>query len=123
MADTADTFFGKLNGPWHKRALQAFLVIVIAHWAEHLVQAWLVHSEVLHYGYAMIMLVGIWTLLRARRRADAVQLRAPSAPGDDLTGPHTLFPSPFGRGETTRELREVIRSYPLSLHCGEGDRG
>ena len=59
MADTADTFFGKLNGPWHKRALQAFLVIVIAHWAEHLVQAWLVHSEVLHYGYAMIMLVGI----------------------------------------------------------------
>ena len=63
MADTADTFFGKLNGPWHKRALQAFLVIVIAHWAEHLVQAWLVHSEVLHYGYALIMLVGIWTLL------------------------------------------------------------
>jgi len=55
------------------------------HWAEHLVQAyqvyvlkwplhqargvlgqafpWLVHSEVLHYGYALIMLVGIWTLL------------------------------------------------------------
>src|SRR2546421_7266720 len=24
---------------------------------------WLVHSEVLHYGYALIMLVGIWMLL------------------------------------------------------------
>src|SRR5690348_184552 len=81
----AHSLFGKLNGPWHKRALQAFMVIVLAHWAEHLVQAyqvyvlkwplhqargvlgqafpWLVHSEVLHYGYALIMLVGIWTLL------------------------------------------------------------
>jgi hypothetical protein len=79
------SFFGKLNSRWHKRALQAFMIIVIAHWAEHLVQAyqvyvlgwpmhqargvlgqvfpWLVHSEVLHYGYALIMLVGIWTLL------------------------------------------------------------
>ena len=83
MASTAFTssFVGKLNGPWHKRALQTFMVIVLAHWAEHLVQAyqvyvlkwplhqargvlgqafpWLIHSEVLHYGYAMIMLVGI----------------------------------------------------------------
>ena len=87
MTDTAltDSFLGTLNGPWHKRALQAFMVVVLAHWAEHLVQAyqayvlkwplhqargvlgqafpWLVHSEVLHYGYALIMLVGIWTLL------------------------------------------------------------
>src|SRR6266571_3255848 len=63
--DGAGSFFGKLNGPWHKRALQTFMIIVIAHWAEHLVQAfpWLVHSEVLHYSYALIMLVGIWTLL------------------------------------------------------------
>src|SRR5438046_8016268 len=81
----ARSFFGKLNGPWHKRALHTFMIVVIAHWAEHLVQAyqvyvlkwpvhqargvlgqafpWLVHSEVLHYGYALIMLVGIWTLL------------------------------------------------------------
>jgi hypothetical protein len=85
MTHTADTFFGKLNGPWHKRALQVFMVIVLAHWAEHLAQAyqvyvlkwplhqargvlgqafpWLVHSEALHYGYALIMLIGIWTLL------------------------------------------------------------
>ena len=83
MTDTVltDSFLEKLNGPWHKRALQAFMVVVLAHWAEHLVQAyqvyvlkwplhqargvlgqafpWLVHSEVLHYGYALIMLVGI----------------------------------------------------------------
>src|SRR5256886_17575561 len=87
MASTASTpsFFAKLNGPWHKRALQAFMVIVIAHCAEHLVQAfqvyvlkwplhqargvlgqafpWLVHSEVLHYGYALIMLAGFLALL------------------------------------------------------------
>ena len=87
MASTAFTssFVGTLNGPWHKRALQAFMVIVLAHWAEHLVQAyqvyvlkwpmhqargvlgqafpWLVHSEVLHYGYALVMLAGIWALL------------------------------------------------------------
>lgn len=79
------SFLGKLNGQWHERALRVFMIVVIAHWAEHLVQAyqvyvlgwpphqargvlgqafpWLVHSEVLHYGYALIMLVGIWTLL------------------------------------------------------------
>jgi hypothetical protein len=80
-----ESFFGKLNGRWHRLALRTFMIIVIAHLAEHLVQAyqvyvlgwplhqargllgqpfpWLVHSEVMHYGYALIMLVGIWTLL------------------------------------------------------------
>ncbi|MEU6077875.1 hypothetical protein [Micromonospora sp. NPDC047074] len=60
------------------------MVIVLAHWAEHLVQAfqiwglgwarpeargvlgmpfpWLVSSEWLHYGYAIVMLVGLWIL-------------------------------------------------------------
>src|SRR5207237_6786170 len=74
----ARSFLGKLNGPWHKRALQTFMIIVIAHWAEHLVQAyqvyvlkwpvheargvlgqvfpWLVLSEVLHYGFWEIIL-------------------------------------------------------------------
>src|SRR6266496_468182 len=78
------SFFDKLNSKWHKRALQFFMVIVLAHWAEHLAQAtqiyilgwsrpqaggvlglwspWLVSSEVLHYAYALIMLVGIWML-------------------------------------------------------------
>jgi hypothetical protein len=74
----------KLNGVWHKRALQLFMVVVLGHWAEHLVQAfqiwvlgwpvpesrgvlgqfwpWLVKSESLHYGYALVMLVGLWVL-------------------------------------------------------------
>jgi hypothetical protein len=82
---SARAFFGKLNGPWHEWALRSFMIIVLAHWAEHLVQAyqvyalawpphqargvlgqafpWLVHSEVLHYGYALIMLGTIWALL------------------------------------------------------------
>jgi hypothetical protein len=74
----------KLNSRWHERALQFFMLIVLAHWAEHLAQAvqiyalgwprpqangvlglwypWLVGSELLHYGYAIVMLVGIWVL-------------------------------------------------------------
>lgn len=77
-------FLSKLNTVWHKRALQFFLFIVLAHWAEHLAQAvqiyvlkwprpeaggvlglffpWLVASEVLHYGYALVMLVGLFAL-------------------------------------------------------------
>ena len=76
--------YDKLNAQWHRRALQFFMVVVLAHWAEHLAQAvqiywlgwprpqaggvlglwypWLVGSEVLHYGYALVMLVGIWVL-------------------------------------------------------------
>jgi hypothetical protein len=73
-----------LNGKWHKKALQVFLIIVLAHWAEHIVQAvqifvfgwarpesrgalglvfpWLVSSEALHYAYAIVMLVGLIVL-------------------------------------------------------------
>lgn len=72
----------RLNGPWHERGLQIFMAIVLAHWAEHLAQAfqvyvlnwpppqaggvlglwfpWLVKSEALHYGYAVVMLTGLW---------------------------------------------------------------
>jgi hypothetical protein len=68
----------------HSAALAAFAAIVVAHWAEHLTQAfqiyvlhwplpkaggalglafpWLVTSEWLHYGYAIVMLVGLVTL-------------------------------------------------------------
>lgn len=74
-----------LNGSWHKRMMQLFLAIVVAHWAEHLLQAaqiwllgwprpeargglgllypWLVTSEWLHYFYAIVMLIGL-VLLR-----------------------------------------------------------
>jgi len=30
----------RLNGPWHRRALQIFLAITLAHWTEHLLQAY-----------------------------------------------------------------------------------
>lgn len=74
----------QLNGPYHKVALRVFMVIVLGHWAEHLAQAiqiyalhwpvakangvlglwypWLVQTEALHYGYALIMLIGFWLL-------------------------------------------------------------
>ncbi|GAA3071331.1 hypothetical protein GCM10010485_06170 [Streptosporangium carneum] len=70
-----------VNGPQHKTWLNVFLVIVVAHWAEHVAQAvqiyalgwpaaeargvlgrpfpWLVTSEWMHYGYALLMLVGL----------------------------------------------------------------
>jgi hypothetical protein len=77
-------FYETLNTSWHERALQIFMLIVLAHWAEHLVQAyqiyvmgwprpkalglvglwypWLIQTETLHYGYALVMLIGIWVL-------------------------------------------------------------
>jgi len=83
---SAASIYQKLNSVWHKRALNLFMFVVLAHWAEHLAQAyqiyvlgwarpkaggflglfypWLVSSELLHYGYAIVMLVGIWTLRR-----------------------------------------------------------
>ena len=79
-----DTFIGRLNGERHELALRLFMVIVLAHWAEHLLQAvqiyalgwpvpeargvlgqlfpWLIKSETLHYGYAVVMLIGLWAL-------------------------------------------------------------
>jgi len=77
-------FLQRLNTQWHERALQGFMVVVLAHWAEHLLQAfqiyglgwpvpqargalgyffpYLVTSEMLHYGYALVMLTGLWML-------------------------------------------------------------
>jgi hypothetical protein len=74
----------KLNTTWHKYALWAFGFITLAHWAEHLAQAFqiyvlkmrpqdsfglvgmlyppLVKSEVMHYLYAIVMLVLLWVL-------------------------------------------------------------
>ena len=74
----------RLNAEWHERSLKIFMVIVLGHWAEHLAQAfqiyalgwpipesrgvlglwfpWLVKSETLHYGYALVMLVVLWIL-------------------------------------------------------------
>ncbi|MDG4766095.1 hypothetical protein O7632_18585 [Solwaraspora sp. WMMD406] len=77
-------FLAQLNGRHHRSALNIYLLIVIAHWAEHLVQAyqiwvlgmprpqsrgvlghyfpWLVTEEWLHYAYAIIMLIGLFLL-------------------------------------------------------------
>jgi hypothetical protein len=74
----------KLNSKWHERALWGFMFIVLAHWGEHLAQAyqiwvmgwpipkangilglwypWLIKSEALHYWYALVMLIGLWIL-------------------------------------------------------------
>jgi hypothetical protein len=74
----------RLNTNWHEVALRTFMVIVLAHWAEHLTQAfqiyvlgwpvpqsrgvigyffpWMISSEVLHYAYAVVMLVGLFLL-------------------------------------------------------------
>lgn len=79
-------FHAALNGKHHMAAVTVFTLIVVAHWAEHLVQAfqiwaldtprpqargvlgewfpWLISSEWLHYGYAIVMLAGL-ILLRA----------------------------------------------------------
>ena len=79
--DSLPSKAGRLNVEWHKPALYIFAAIVVAHWAEHIVQAvqiwglgwprpqaggvlglwfpWLVSSEWLHYGYAIVMLIGL----------------------------------------------------------------
>ena len=78
------TLIDRLNGPSHELALRLFMVVVLAHWAEHLLQAfqiyalgwpvpeargvlgyfypWIVKAEILHYGYALVMLIGLWLL-------------------------------------------------------------
>jgi hypothetical protein len=83
-AGSTATFVERINGSHHELALRIFMVIVLAHWAEHLLQAlqiyalgwpvpeargalgyffpWLISSEILHYGYALIMLAGLWML-------------------------------------------------------------
>lgn len=74
----------RLNSDHHELGLRVFMVIVLAHWVEHLLQAvqiyvlgWpvpeargalglffpsLITSELLHYGYALVMLAGLWML-------------------------------------------------------------
>jgi len=78
------TLIERLNSRHHETALRVFMLIVLAHWGEHLLQAfqiyglgwpvpeargalgyffpWVIKSETLHYGYAVVMLIGLWTL-------------------------------------------------------------
>ena len=84
MSSLGQKMIRQLNGPWHKHANILFIVLVLAHWVEHLVQAyqvyalghaaghshgaigsampWLNTSEWLHFGYALIILVGLAVL-------------------------------------------------------------
>jgi hypothetical protein len=84
MVVSARRWLTNLNTQSHRTALNVFLIIVLAHWAEHIAQAiqiwvlgwpvpesrgvigavfpWLVTSEALHYGYALIMLVALFAL-------------------------------------------------------------
>lgn len=79
MVSSSRTVMNLLNTKWHKCAQLMFLFIVLAHLAEHIVQLiqiyvlgwpipeargiigvpfpWLIKSEWLHYGYAVVMLV------------------------------------------------------------------
>ena len=84
MATTIESPTGvlaTLNRQRHRIALYGFMFVVLAHWAEHIAQAiqvwglgwprpkargilgyyvpWLVTSEWLHYGFAVVMLVGL----------------------------------------------------------------
>ena len=76
--------FDRLSTDRHELAMRVFMVIVLGHWAEHLLQTvqiyalgwpvpeargalglffpWLIKSEALHYGYALVMLFGLWAL-------------------------------------------------------------
>ncbi|HEX5068904.1 MAG TPA: hypothetical protein VFV78_01710 [Vicinamibacterales bacterium] len=80
----AKRYLDVLNGPRHETAMRIFMFIVLAHWGEHLLQGlqiyvlgWpvpeargalgyffpaLISSEALHYGYALVMLIGLWAL-------------------------------------------------------------
>ena len=77
-------FVESLNTRYHKLALQSFMAIVLFHWSEHIIQAyqfwglhwsrqksmglvgmyypWLMKTETLHYGFALVMLIGLWVL-------------------------------------------------------------
>jgi hypothetical protein len=80
------SLFVQLNTRWHRTGLLVFGLVVLGHWAEHVAQAvqiwvlhypkpaahgligaewpWLVTSEWLHYGFALVMLVGLAVLYK-----------------------------------------------------------
>jgi len=38
------SFLERINGPQHETALRVFMVIVLAHWGEHLIQAYQIYG-------------------------------------------------------------------------------
>jgi hypothetical protein len=85
LAQPRRSWMTELNTTGHRTGVTVFMLIVLAHWAEHVAQAiqiwvlgwpvpesrgvlgawfpWLVTSEALHYGYALVMLAGLVILL------------------------------------------------------------
>src|SRR3954471_15217647 len=79
-----ENWYERLNTEWHKLGLRIFMAIVAFHWLEHIVQAWqafvlhwprpmsmgllgmyfpwLMKTETLHYGFALVMVVFLWVL-------------------------------------------------------------
>ena len=75
------TWLQVVNGTWHRRTLSAYMIVVFAHWAEHIAQAYqvfvlewarpdaggvlglwfplLASSEVLHFVYNLGLLLGL----------------------------------------------------------------
>ncbi len=84
VGNPTGSIYENLNTRWHKVALLSFLAIVLFHWLEHIIQAiqffvlswarpmsmglvgmyypWLMKTEVLHYGFALVMVIGLWVL-------------------------------------------------------------
>src|SRR6188768_8262 len=122
-----------LNSTGHERALHLFMVIVLGHWAEHLLQAfqiyalgwpipeargalgyffpWLVKSETLHYGYALVMLIGLW-ILRPGFNGVADRLVDDSA-GDPVLASHRARAA----AGTVSARTESLRSSRAHEHC------
>jgi hypothetical protein len=65
------TLVQRLNGPRHELALRVFLVIVLAHWAEHLLQALQIYA------------LG-WPVPEARGLL-AISIRGSSPPSSSIT--------------------------------------
>jgi len=83
-AGHSEGWYERLNTGWHRVGLQIFMAVVAFHWLEHIVQAWqafvlhwprpmamgllgmyfpwLMKTETLHYGFALVMLVFLWVL-------------------------------------------------------------
>jgi hypothetical protein len=49
------TIYEKLNSVWHRRALNLFMFVVLAHWAEHLAQGPRVRKN--YSGYFFVWLL------------------------------------------------------------------
>src|SRR6185369_5752551 len=78
FGSTDPSFYEKLNTVWHKRALNTFMFIVLAHWAEHLAQSYQIYvlgwprpqsNGVLGLFYPWLVQMEVFTLRLGDRNA------------------------------------------------------